>query len=138
MKHDPVISEYMIPATKSVVVGTPLHQAIRKMKRSHITYLPVQRGKKIVGVLNARNLKRAAHSRWGSEFRVEDVMVPHPCVVRPDASLYEVLDEMPDHRGGYTVIQNKKGKVTGIFTSLEAVKAFHDLSCGMAYKMHWE
>ena len=70
------------------------------------------------------------------EFTVEYVMAQSPAIVEPNASLYAVLDEMPNHKGGYTVVQGKSGKVNGVFTSIEAMLAFHDLSSGTSSAKH--
>ena len=129
----PTIEKYMIPTTTTIGVGASLRQAVQRMARSRQPYLPIQNEGKVVGVLSGRKLGYALKSSWAEDFRVEDLMIPSPSVVEPRTSLYAVLDEMPSHRGGYTVVQDKMGRVKGVMTALEAMQAFHDLAHGMAY-----
>jgi predicted transcriptional regulator len=132
MKRNPIISDYMIPTTKTVSCGTSLREAAQCMSQAHMRYLPVQKNGRVVGILNTGNVLSALHSDWADEYQVEDIMVRQPAVVVPEASLYEVLDEMPYHKGGYTVVQDEMGRVKGIMSSFEAMATFHDLSHSLA------
>ena len=59
--------------------------------------------------------------------RVADVMVPNPYVVRPDTDLSEVVSEMAEHKFGSAIVQQSNGRVVGIFTAVDGLRAFGEL-----------
>lgn len=91
------------------------------MARFKIRHLPVLLGNRVVGLVSDRNVKAAALSKWGEGFEVKDVMMPDPYVVRPTASLDDVLGQMIKYKYGSVVVQEKGGEVVGIFTTVDAI-----------------
>jgi CBS domain-containing protein len=78
-------------------------------------------GNRVVGIVSERNVKAASLSKWGEGFEVKDVMMPNPYVIRPTASLDNVLGQMIKCKYGSVIIQEKKGNIVGIFTTVDAL-----------------
>ena len=115
------IAQVMTPVPKTVGPDLPLIKAQEFMRRYKIRHLPVMVGNRVVGLVSERNVKAAALSKWGEGFEVKDVMMPNPYVIRPTASLDNVLGQMIKYKYGSVIIQEKKGNVVGIFTTVDAL-----------------
>ncbi len=117
----------MTPFPYAVDSNAPLRRARQMMHEHDVHHLPVQQGKKLVGVLSDRDLKRALDPSLGlppaDELFVDDVMVHDPYVVEAKTPLDEVLLEMADARIGSALVV-KEGKLVGIFTANDACRAF--------------
>ncbi len=61
-----------------------------------------------------------------SKVTVEEAMSPSVYTVTPKASLEEVVREMAQHKYGCVVVTDD-GKVVGVFTTVDAMRAFVDL-----------
>ncbi len=57
---------------------------------------------------------------------VSEAMTQDPYVVSPDAALDEVVSTMGESKIGSAVV-TQNGKVVGIFTTVDACRAFSDL-----------
>jgi CBS domain-containing protein len=128
MIQAPTLREYMAETTDCIQIGDSLHDALKMMEKSGIPYLPVLEGSRLVGLLKNDSVRATARLLGSEQFTVGDVMAPNPAFAAPDTSLYEILDETPDHSYGCTVVQQKNGKVMGIFTPREAMRAVFDLA----------
>lgn len=126
----PPISAYARPCPLSVSPHVPARRALSLMNKLGYHYLPVQSGKRVVGLVCDNRIRAALTAKTRAGLRVSDLMLKSPTVVSPEASLYEVLDELPESARGYTVLQNASGKVTGVFTPNDAIFAFQSLLHG--------
>jgi acetoin utilization protein AcuB len=115
------IAQVMTPVPKTVGPDLPLIKAQEFMSRYKIRHLPVMVGNRVVGIVSERNVKAASLSKWGEGFEVKDVMMPNPYVIRPTASLDNVLGQMIKCKYGSVIIQEKKGNIVGIFTTVDAL-----------------
>ena len=59
--------------------------------------------------------------------RVEDIMVPDPYVVKPDAFLGSVALEMARHKYGCALVVDGAGKCIGIFTATDGMRLLAEL-----------
>ncbi len=116
-----IISQVMTPVPMVIDAQIPITKALGVMSKAKVRHLPVVEGKRVVGLLSERDAKEAALSKWGADFLVKDVMHSDPYVVRPDTSLEKVLTQMMKNKYGSTVVQEKGGEVTGIFTTVDAL-----------------
>jgi len=117
-----LIREYMTKSPYTVTIDTPLLKAQEILREHDIRHLPVLDGEKLVGMLSDRNLKEALGSPGGEKFLVEDAMMPDVFAVSPDAELYTVVEEMAEEKYGCALIQEKDGKVIGVFTTVDACR----------------
>jgi len=102
--------------------------AHRMMREHRIRHLPVLRGSKIVGVVSDRDLNMVETLKDvdPQTVLVSEAMSQDPYLVSPDAALDEVVSTMAKSKLGSAVI-TQHNKVVGIFTTVDACRAFADL-----------
>lgn len=127
MKAIPKIQKYMSSMPHTIGADIPLLKAIDEMKANSIRHLPVQRSGKLVGVLTERDVRLASGFDEVSKLKVEDVMMPDPYSVHPDAPLDVVVLHMAEHKLGCTVIEQDNGKVVGIFTATDGLRVLSEV-----------
>ena len=94
------------------------------MRKHNIRHLPVLDGGALVGIVSDRDL-RLVESVAGTTTRgtlVEEAMTPEPYIVEADTPLRDVVEKMVDHKLGCAVV-TERGKVAGIFTTIDALRA---------------
>lgn len=122
-----LISEFMTKSPYTAAVDMPLLEAQEILREHDIRHLPVLDGEKLVGMLSDRNLKEALASPGGEKFLVEDAMMPDVFAVSPDTELSTVVEEMAAEKYGCALIQEKDGKVIGVFTTVDACRLLAEL-----------
>lgn len=124
----PRIDEYMTPSPHSIGKEQSLAQAHHLMRAHQIRHLPVLAAGSLVGVVSDRDLHLIETLRDvdPSKVTVEEAMSPSVYTVTPKASLEEVVREMAQHKYGCVVVTDD-GKVVGVFTTVDAMRAFVDL-----------
>jgi acetoin utilization protein AcuB len=127
-KPIPHIDKYMTPSPHSVGQEQSLAQAHKLMRAHRIRHLPVLHGGKLVGVLSDRDLHLIETLRDvdPDNVTVEEAMSPTVYTVSPEAPLDEVVREMAHHKYGCAVVEHT-GKLVGVFTTVDAMRAFADL-----------
>jgi acetoin utilization protein AcuB len=127
-KAIPHVDKYMTPSPYSVGQEQALAQAHRLMRDHQIRHLPVLHGGKLVGMLSDRDLHLIETLRDvdPEKVTVEEAMSTIVYTVSPKAALDEVVREMAHHKYGSAVIEDN-GKVVGVFTTVDAMRAFADL-----------
>lgn len=138
MKQMPKIEKVMTAMPHTINKDLPIHMGLDMMKKHGIRHLPVADNGKLIGVLTERDIRLAMTFNnapgFKGESKVEDVMMPDPYTTTPDASLDEVVLEMAEHKYGCAIIQQNNGKIVGIFTSIDAMRAFGE-SLRQNYKL---
>ena len=124
----PHVEKYMTPSPYSVGQEQSLAQAHRLMRDHHIRHLPVLHGGRLVGVLSDRDLHLIETLRDvdPDKVTVEEAMSPTVYAVSPRAGLDEVVRELAAHKYGCAVVEDN-GKLVGVFTTVDAMRAFADL-----------
>jgi acetoin utilization protein AcuB len=118
---------HMTKSPHTVAVDMPLVKAQQIFREHDIRHLPVLDGEKLVGMLSDRNLKEALASPGGEKFLVEDAMMPDVFAVRPDTELATVVEAMAAEKYGCALIQEKDGRVVGVFTTVDACQLLAEL-----------
>jgi acetoin utilization protein AcuB len=124
----PAISKFMTPSPYSIGVEQSLSAAHALMREHHVRHLPVLHGGRLVGILTERDarLVESIKDVDANEVTVEDAMSQSVYVVPPDTPLASVAREMAEHKYGSAVVMDK-GKVVGIFTTVDACTALATL-----------
>jgi acetoin utilization protein AcuB len=127
-KAIPHIDKYMTSGPHSVGQEQSLAQAHKLMREHQIHHLPVLHGGKLVGVLSDRDLHLIETLRDvdPEKVTIEEAMSPTVYTVSPGAPLDEVVREMVEHKYGCVVVEDNT-KVVGVFTTVDAMRAFADL-----------
>lgn len=128
MKSVPTIEKFMTTAPHTIGSDQSLAKAEKMMNEYQIRHLPVLEAGKLVGILSDRDVKMVESFK---DVNPETVAISEACnedvyMVSPKAPLNEVCAEMAMHKyGSVLVVDNHK--LVGIFTWVDALKAFNEL-----------
>lgn len=124
----PTIQSYMTLSPLSIAGDQTIAAAATMMLECRIRHLPVLKGDRLLGIITDRDIKfiEALSTIDSTRLAVADAMTDHPYSVTPDTALDEVVSTMAEHKIGSAVVM-KDGKVVGIFTTVDACRAFADL-----------
>lgn len=129
MTHtEPVIQEFMTIQPQAIESKETIEKAREMMSKFGIRHLPVTADGILIGMLSEReiNLAIGMESIDPTQLLVIDVCSEKPYIVGPGTSLREVVGVMAKkHYGSAIVMEN--AKLVGIFTTVDACRALHDL-----------
>ena len=123
----PQIQSYMTTSPRTIDADRTMADAHGVMREHQLRHLPVVSAERLVGVISVGDLHLVETLRDvdPSTIRVEDVMTRSVYSVSPDAPLDGVVQEMARHKYGSVVVVDN-GHVVGIFTTVDACRAFAD------------
>lgn len=130
-KPIPTIRRDMTTSPHSIGREQTLATAHAMMREHGFRHLPVLVGGKLVGLVTMRDLLLIETLRDvdANEVSVEDAMTSDVYAVSPDGPLDEVAAEMAERKYGCTVVMQNE-HVVGVFTTVDACRALHDLLHG--------
>lgn len=126
--HEPLVQDFMTLQPQTIKGKENVETAKEMMSKFGIRHLPVVNDGIVMGLLSERELNLAVgiESIDPKQLLVMDMCSERPYVVRPDTTLREVVDVMAKkHFGSAIVMEN--AKLVGIFTTVDACRALHDL-----------
>jgi acetoin utilization protein AcuB len=129
MSQTMLVQDVMTSQPHSIGVSLTLADAKKLMREKRIRHLPVLDGGTLVGVLSDRDVQLIASLVKDSsddEILVEEAMSQVPYTVSPTTPLSLVARQMERRRLGSAVVM-AAGKVTGIFTATDALRALAQL-----------
>lgn len=105
-----------------------LSVAAKMMRDNQIRHLPVLDGGRIVGILSERDILmiEALPGVNPTDVRVEEAMVEEVFTVAPETPVGEAIEMMIERKLGSAVVGGGE-RVLGVFTTIDALQAFHDL-----------
>lgn len=124
----PEIRQYMTVGPHVIEGDELVEQARAIMRENDIRHLPVLRDGEPVGVLSARDLLFLDRLPGvGSSVKVEEVMVGDPYQVTADTAIDGAADEMAKRKLSAAIV-TRGGRVIGIFTVIDALRALADIA----------
>ena len=125
---EPTIESFMTPTPHSIGPKQTLQVAHDLMRNHGIRHLPVLEGGRLVGILSERDLHLVETLRDvdPQEVTVDEAMTLDPYSVGPRAFVRQVASEMAERKHGSAVVM-KDGRVVGIFTTIDALRALAHL-----------
>jgi len=121
------IEKYMTRAQFFAAPDESVITAYERMLEHDVRHLPVLRADELVGVLFKSDLK-LVHSLSREVLRpiqVQSVMVTEYYTVSPDQALDVAAREMSKRKWGSALVVDQ-GKVVGVFTTTDALRALSD------------
>src|SRR5262249_21475810 len=125
---DKTIGKFMTPMPHSIGANQTMAEAHVMMRNHGVRHLPVLDGGRMVGIVSERDLHLAETLKHidPKAVRVDEAMTLDPYAVGPHALLRKVAEEMAERKHGSAVVQ-QGGKVVGIFTTVDALRALASL-----------
>jgi acetoin utilization protein AcuB len=123
LSETPKVLEYMTLVPRTVGAEVEISKADAIMRDHDIRHLPVLEAGKLVGIISDRDVRIAKSFPGPGVLTVEDVMARDPYVVDPDAFIDDVVSHMLDKKLGSAIVQSANGKIVGIFTTVDALRA---------------
>jgi acetoin utilization protein AcuB len=126
--------------TREVVTLEPensLRDAVNEVQRNRIRHIPIVEGKRLVGMVTDRDIKRATPSVHGGatqddfnrtldELKLSQVMTRDPLYVRPSTSLKDALALLIDRRyGALPVVDGDE--LVGIISDIDLLRILHSM-----------
>ncbi len=124
----PTIRKFMTASPHTIGQEQTLVVAHRMMQENHVRHLPVLEGGKLVGVLSQRDLHLIETLRDvdPKTATVEEAMTMDVYVTSPSTPLDEAVRVMAEHKYGSAIVVDR-GKIAGIFTTIDALEALAGL-----------
>ena len=125
---EPLIQDFMTLQPQTIEGKENVETARKMMSKFGIRHLPVTTDGIVAGLLSERevNLAVGIESIDPKQLLVIDVCSERPYIVDPLVPLREVVGTMAkEHYGSAIVMEN--ARLTGIFTTVDACRALHDL-----------
>jgi len=124
----PMVRDYMTPAPHTVARTRSLSVASRLMRDHQVRHLPVLEDGRIVGVVSQRDilLIESLPAVNPTDVRVEEAMIVDVVTATPETPIGEAIEAMIDRKVG-SVIVSEGDHVLGVFTTIDALRALHDL-----------
>lgn len=123
--------------TREVVTIKPeasVKEAFMLLKSMGIRHLPVVKNGTLKGIVTDRDLRRPKLSdvfkswdqlyRINDEIQVEDIMASPALTIPEEATIQEAAKIMANNRIGALPVTDKKGKLDGIITESDILRAF--------------
>lgn len=123
MDKTAAIAEYMTPIPHTVGSEQTITFAQELMQKHGIRHLPVLHGGELHGIVSDRDLGMVAglNEVDPDATTVEEAMTQEAYTVPKDTALFQVLQEMLEHKYGSVVVVEGV-KIIGIFTTHDALK----------------
>ena len=128
------IKKWITKAVVAVKPETSSKEAFHLMKSLGIRHLPVVKDGVLKGIVTDRDLRRPKISdvfktwndlyRIGDEILVEDIMVSPVLTITEESLIKDAAKAMVEHRIGALPVTNKTGKLVGIITESDILRAF--------------
>jgi len=127
-KAIPTVQKYMTVMPHTIGKDQTLASAEKMMNSHQIRHLPVLDGGRLVGILSDRDVKLVETFKDvdPEKVKVEEAFSPDPYIVSPSTPLNEICETMASKRFGCVLIEDNH-KLVGIFTWVDALKAFGEL-----------
>lgn len=123
------IQRYMTASPHTIGAEQSLRKAHELMKEHGIRHLPVMHGNKLVGMISDRDVAivTSLEDIDPELITVDDAMTQDVISVAPDARLVEVARLMAERKTGSVVVVERHGRVVGIFTTVDGMRALAEL-----------
>lgn len=121
------VRRYMTASPYTVGNDQSVTDAAALMKAHGIRHLPVLEGTSLIGIVTDLEIGfLVALRKQPDRLAIGEIMTANPYVVAPDADLQTVAAHLVEHKESCAVIVDH-GRVVGVFTQIDALRALIDL-----------
>jgi acetoin utilization protein AcuB len=125
-----IVEAYTSPSVWVIDSEETIDVALDLMREHSIRHLPVSKGSKIIGLISDRDLKPFSLNLLRDSIKVGELAIEDVYTARQDAPLLDVVYTMSERKIGSAVIVDEFGKLTGIFTTTDALNALIEIIRG--------
>ncbi|MDP1825317.1 MAG: CBS domain-containing protein [Archangium sp.] len=118
------VRKFMSTSPITVGPGAKRTEALALMRAKKIHHMPVCDSGRVVGMVTESDL--AEPEPGGEGKMVKDLMRARPYTVSPESPVDEVVKEMAGHKHGSAAVVVDNGRVVGMFTATDGLRAFAD------------
>ena len=120
----PSVAGHMTLLPITVAPSVSVAEANRRMHQAGVRHLPVLERGRLVGVLSARDIAliQTLPGVVAEDVPVADAMSTDVAEVTPETSLARAVEIMSERKIG-SIIATEKGRVLGILTTIDALRA---------------
>ena len=128
-KGIPPVSKYMTTMPHTIEPTQALSDAKAWMMSHGVRHLPVRSGGEVVGLLSERDLTFLATFKDIDlkKAKVKDAMTLDVFKVLPETLVTEVVAGMAESKYGSALVCQANGTLVGIFTTIDALRAFSEI-----------
>lgn len=126
-KKKVTVRDYMTAGPYTIGSEQSLAKAHELMRENAVRHLPVLHAGRLAGMVSVRDLHLVETLKDvdPEAVSVEEAMTRDPFVVAPDALLADVARDMAEKKLGSAIVA-EKGKVVGVLTTVDALRALAD------------
>lgn len=139
METQKSVETIMTTNVRSVDIHEDLYEVKMLMSKYHIRHVPVLCNHKLVGMISQTDILRLSFGNIFESlddsdsgvydmFKIEQVMVSHPKVVRNTATIAEVAETFISHDFHALPVVDARENVVGIVSTTDVIKYFLDRS----------
>ena len=132
------VARWMSPNVITINQADPVSVAFELLLTNDIRHLPVLFRRKLIGIITDRDLHEALipsdpdHTHRSmyhtvKKIKAKEIMTPNPITIGPDAPVDQAAQIFFDRRIDCLPVKDGKGKLVGILTSTDILKAFLEL-----------
>ena len=136
--HALTVARWMSRNVITINQADPVSLAFELLLTNDIRHLPVLSRRKLAGIITDRDLHealipsdpaRADRSMYHTvkNIKAKEIMTPNPITIGPDAPVDQAAQIFFDRRIDCLPVKDAKGKLVGILTSTDILKAFLEL-----------
>ncbi|MBI4980633.1 CBS domain-containing protein [Candidatus Woesearchaeota archaeon] len=115
---------YYLYPTPILTEETDLIEAANLMHTANVDYLPVEKDKKIIGVISALNLARLASTLPEmKKVKIKDIKLSNPTTVDREEQLFKAITIMHDENVDHVPITDD-GKIHGVLSFRDVIRKF--------------
>ncbi|GGM06296.1 CBS and ACT domain-containing protein [Deinococcus aerophilus] len=133
-----LVRDWMTADPVTVTPDTPVMDALKILKEGNFRRLPVMDGGKLVGITTRKDLKDAMPSKattlsvWELNYLLSKLtvaeMMARPVITAAEGEYMEdAALRMQEHHVGGLPVLNDSGKLSGIITTMDVLRAFTDI-----------
>lgn len=120
--HKYTTNDFLINNLVFVQADDSVSKVYQLMQRERVRHVPVLEKGEAIGVISDRDVKFVSYSSGVVEMTAKDIMTEEPFTVQEGTHLRDMVFTMWEKKIGSCLINNKEGKVIGIFTSTDALR----------------
>ena len=123
MIKSPAVRKFMSVSPITIGPAANRSEALALMRAKKIHHMPVCESGRVVGLVTDGDLAELNPGADG-KVNVKDLMRTKPYTVSPESPVAEVVREMAGHRYGSAAVVVDNGRVVGMFTATDGLRAF--------------